>query len=175
MSILSDINKTINDTDLYLWYNEQYIPFVLDHIEDVINLTSQVYGDVNTNWVSIYSAYITDDCLPLYSDKSDCIQWLLDNNKVSYDSHCDLYYTDDFLQESSFLAKQFHYFYEKALSSITPSPPEPELNPSHINWDWALEAMPSYLNNQGEPRPFVLKCDYSKEMSCQVFPVVITT
>ena len=175
MSILSDIDKTLNNTDLYLWYNEQYIPFVLDHIEDVINLTSQVYGNVNAYWVNLYAAYIADDCLPVHIDKSRCIQWLLDNNKVLYDSKRDLYYTDDFLQDSSFMAKQFNYFYEKALSSITPSPPEPDLNPSHINWNWTLETMPNYLNNQGEPRPFVLKCDYSKEMQSVVLPAVITT
>lgn len=172
MSILSDINKTINDTDLYLWYNEQYIPFVLDHIEDVINLTSQVYGDVNMNWVSIYSAYITDDCLPPYIDKFCCIQWLLDNNKVSYDSHNDLYYTYDFLQDSSFLAVQFNYFYKRVVNikaekkSIQKfTPPESEFIPQPIDW--------FETEFKGQHR-FVLKCDYSKELSCNVFPAVIT-
>lgn len=118
MSILSNINKTIDDADMNIWYKQEYIPFVLDHIEDVVNATSNSEGFKYAYWTA-YAVYLPDVCFPKHISKDACMHWLLDNNKITHDSDNDkMYYTDDFLKDSQFMVYHLNRFWTKTIAQV---------------------------------------------------------
>lgn len=155
MSILSDINTTINDTAMMLWYKEEYIPFVIDHIDDIVE-TPPGGGD----WY--YMAYIPLDYHPNDASytRDICIEWLLNNDKirriVSTDDNIDVNYcySSEFLEDSGLIAHIFNAYLLKVMQTA----------------DNRSKNMPYYVDSDSmtdptsRPYTWTMKVDYSNNM-----------
>ena len=163
MSILSDINKVINDTDMLLWYKEEYIPFVIDHIDDIVEIPQSLDS------TCYYMAYIPIDYHP--SDTSctreTCIEWLLNNNKIqriaSVDDTIDgkYCYSGDFLEDSNLFVCIFNAYWLKTLSAV-------DANSKNCkNYYWTIDSMPNLVDTELKPHSWTMKVDYSKSMKSE--------
>ena len=165
MSILSDINTVINDTDMLLWYKEEYIPFVIDHIDDVNHI-----GDLSDG-LCYYLAYIPLDYHPkdVSYTRETCIEWLLNNDKIrciaSTDDNIDgkYCYSGAFLEDSRLINRIFNAYWLKMMS---------------VN-DRRSKNMPYYVDSDSItapdsdscPHTWTMKVDYSKDMKTQLAKV----
>lgn len=162
MSILSDINKVINNTDMLLWYKEEYIPFVIDHIDDIVE-TPQTPADV---WY--YIAYIPIDYHPNDTSctRETCIEWLINNDKirriVSTDDTIDgkYCYSGNFLEDSNLIAHMFNAYWLKIMQTT---------NNCSKNTMWSIDSMPDPASNS--PHTWTMKVDYSKGMKPELAKV----
>lgn len=119
MSILSAINKIINDTDMLLWYKEEYIQFVIDHIDDIIETSHLSEG------VWYYMVYIPLDYHPnnVSCTRETCIEWMLNNDKIRRVVYSDdiidvkYCYSDDFLKDSDLIAHILDAYWLKLMSA----------------------------------------------------------
>ena len=160
MSILSDINKTINDTCMLLWYKEEYIPFVIDHIDDIVEISQSPASDWH------YIAYIPLDYHPndTFCTRETCIEWLLNNNKiqriVSIDDtingkYC---YSCDFLEDSSLMLHFLNNYWMKKMQQAADN------RNCSKNTMWSIDSMPDPTSR---PYTRTMKVDYSKSMNSE--------
>ena len=165
MSILSDINKVINDTDMLLWYKEEYIPFVIDHIDDIVE-TPQTPADV---WY--YIAYIPLDYHPndISCTREKCIEWLLNNNKIrriiSSDDTIDgnYCYSGNFLEDSGLIARMFNAYWLKVMQQAADN--------CSKNKMWSINSMSDVVDMEPVPHSWTMKVDYSKNMKPELAKV----
>lgn len=156
MSVLSDINKTINSTDMLLWYKYEYISFVIDHIDDI----AEISQSPATDWH--YIAYIPSDYHPngVSCTRETCIEWLLNNNKIqliaSIDDTIDgkYCYTYEFLEDSSLMAHIFNAYWSKMMQAA---------DNCSKNTMWTIDSMPE-TTVEHNPHTWTMKADYSKNM-----------
>lgn len=159
MSILSDINKTINDTGMLLWYNEEYIPFVMDHLDDIDEIPYSLRGDD----ICYYLAYIPHDYHPKDSSctRETCIEWLLNNDKirciVSTDDTIDgkYCYSGAFLEDSHLMTHIFNAYWIKLMQSADNC--AKGVNP------YVLKDIDT-RHTKSESFTWTVKVDYSKNM-----------
>lgn len=157
MGILSDINKIINDTDMLIWYNEEYIPFVMNHIDDVVELPHR-----DNDGICYYMAYIPLDYHPKDTSytRETCIEWLLNNDKirciVSTDDTIDgkYCYSGDFLEDSGLISRIFNACWLKMMSAAD--------NRSK-NMMWYVDS-DSITDPTSRPYTWTMKVDYSNNM-----------
>lgn len=165
MSILSDINRTINDTAMLLWYKEEYIPFVIDHINDIVE-TPPGCGVWN------YMAYIPLNYHPndASCNRETCIEWLLNNDKIrrivsTDDTNDGKYcYSSDFLEDSGLIAYMFNAYWAKTMQDIDNC----AKNVNHINY--RLDDIDT-RHTKAEPFTWTVKVDYSKNMKPELAKV----
>jgi hypothetical protein len=164
MSILSDINKTINDADMLLWYKEEYIPFVMDHLDDAVELP---YRD--GDGICYYMAYIPLEYHPkdVSYTRETCIEWLLNNDKirciVSTDDTIDgkYCYSSALLDDSGLISRIFNAYWLKMMSAA----------------DNRSKNMQCYVNSDSvtdpasRPYTWTMKVDYSNNMKPELTKV----
>jgi len=163
MSILSDINKVINDTDMLLWYKDEYIPFVIDHIDDIVE-TPQ-----STDGIWYYMAYIPIDYHPNDASctREMCIEWLLNNDKirriVSTDDTIDgnYCYSGNFLEDSGLVARIFNAYWLKTMQAV---------DNRAKNISYRLDDIDT-RHTKTEPFTWTMKVDYSKNMKPELAKV----
>lgn len=170
MSILSDINKVIKDADMLLWYKEEYIPFVIDHIDDIVE-TPQSPSGVWSADVWYYIAYIPIDYHPndVSCTREMCIEWLLNNDKirriVSTDDTIDgkYCYSGKFLEDSSLIARVFNARWLKLIQSE---------DSCFKDTTWRADSTPDVVYDM-EPNPhcWTMKVDYSNNMKPELSKV----
>lgn len=161
MSILSDINKVINDTDMLLWYKEDYIPFVIDHIDDIVETTQSPGG------ICYYMAYIPLDYHPndVSCTRETCIEWLLNNDKIqrveSIDDAIDgkYCYSGDFLKDSNLFTHIFNACWLKTMYTVDAN------SKNYKNYYWTIDSMPNLVDMELKPHSWTMKVDYSKNMN----------
>lgn len=169
MSILSDINKIINDTDMLLWYNEEYIPFVMDHIDDVVELQCHDnYG------ICYYMVYIPHDYQPKDASctRETCIEWLLNNDKirciVSTDDTIDgkYCYSGAFLEDSRLVARMFNAYWTKLMQQAADNRSKNQIcnMPYYVGSD-------SMTDPTSRPYTWTMKVDYSNNMKPELTKV----
>lgn len=164
-SILTDINKTINDADMLLWYNEEYIPFVMDHLDDIDEIPYSLRGDD----ICYYLAYIPHDYHPKDSSctRETCIEWLLNNDKirciVSTDDTIDgkYCYSGAFLEDSRLISRIFNAYWLKIMSAAD--------NRSK-NMQWYVDS-DSVTDPASRPYAWTMKVDYSNNMKSELSKV----
>lgn len=162
MSILSDINTVINNADLLLWYKEEYIPFVIDHIDDIVETPQFPAG----HWY--YMAYIPLDYHPNNASctREMCIEWLLNNDKIrciaSTDDTIDgkYCYSGDFLQDSGLIAYMFNAYWLKTMSAV---------DANSKNSYWCVDSTPDPASYN--PHTWTMKVDYSSSMKPELAKV----
>ena len=163
MSILSDINKVINDTDMLLWYKEEYIPFVMDHLDDIVEIPQSIMSDD----ICYYLAYIPTDYHSSDSSctRETCIEWLLNNDKirciVSTDDTIDgkYCYSGAFLEDSRLISRIFNAYWLKMMSAAD--------NRSK-NMQWYVD---SVTDPASRPYTWTMKVDYSNNMKPELTKV----
>ena len=166
MSILSDINKVINDTDMLLWYKEEYIPFVIDHIDDIVEFSQTSEYISEDIWY--YMAYIPIDYQPNDASctRDICIEWLLNNDKIrciaSTDDAIDgkYCYSGAFLEDSGLIAHIFNAYWLKVMQTADNYPK---------NTMYTINSMPDTFSNN--PHTWTMKIDYSKSMKPELTKV----
>ena len=171
MSILSDINKTINDTDMLLWYNEEYIPFVVDHIDDVVELQCH-----NKDCIYYYMSYIPLDYHPkdLSCTRESCIEWLLNNDKirciVSTDDNIDgnYCYSGAFLEDSRLIRRIFNANWLKIMQQVAVTDNYPKNTMPHMPYYVDSDSM---TDPTSRPYTWTVKVDYSKDMKPELAKV----
>ena len=164
-SILTDINKTINDADMLLWYNEEYIPFVMDHLDDIVEIPHSIMSDD----IYYYLAYIPLDYHPKDASctRETCIEWLLNNDKirciVSTDDTIDgkYCYSGDFLEDSRLISRIFNAYWLKMMSAAD--------NRSK-NSQWYVDS-DSVTDPASRPYTWTMKVDYSNNMKPELSKV----
>lgn len=163
MSILSDINTTINNTAMLLWYKEEYIPFVIDHIDDIVELPQSLDS------ICYYMAYIPLDYHPndVSCTRDTCIEWLLNNDKIQYIASTDdtidgkYCYSNDFLEDSGLIARIFNAYWIKLMTAA----------------DRRSKNMPYYVDSDSmkdpvsRPYTWTMKVDYSNNMKPELAKV----
>ena len=167
MSILSDINKVINDTDMLLWYKEDYIPFVIDHIDDIVETTQSPGG------ICYYMAYIPLDYHPNDASctREMCIEWLLNNDKirriVSTDDAIDgkYCYSGNFLEDSGLIARMFNAYWFKTMSAVDAN------RNNYKNYYWTIDSIPDLVDMKPNPHSWTMKVNYSKSMKTELAKV----
>ncbi len=169
MSILSDINKIINDTDMLLWYNEEYIPFVMDHIDDVVELPRH-----GIDGICYYMAYIPHDYQPKDASctRETCIEWLLNNDKirciVSTDDNIDgkYCYSGAFLEDSRLVARMFNAYWTKLMQQAADNRSKNQIcnMPYYVGSD-------SMTDPTSRPYTWTMKVDYSNSMKPELTKV----
>lgn len=165
MSILSDINTTINDTAMLLWYKEEYIPFVIDHIDDIVELPQSLDS------ICYYMAYIPLDYHPndASCNREICIEWLLNNDKirriVSTDDTIDgkYCYSSDFLEDSGLIARIFNAYWLKVMQQAADN--------CSKNKMWSINSMPDVVYMEPDPHYWTMKVDYSNNMKPELAKV----
>ena len=163
-SILTDINKTIDAADMHLWYNEEYIPFVMDHIDDVVELPSH-----SIDGICYYMAYIPHDYQPKDSSctRETCIEWLLNNDKirciVSTDDNIDgkYCYSGAFLEDSRLISHIFNAYWLKMMSTA---------DKCSKNMPWYVDS-DSMTDPTSRPYTWTMKVDYSNNMKPELTKV----
>lgn len=164
-SILTDINKTIDAADMHLWYNEEYIPFVMDHLDDIVEIPHSIMSDD----ICYYMAYIPVDYHPKDASctRETCIEWLLNNDKIrriisTDDSINGKYcYSDHFLEDSGLIARVFNAYWLKFMTAP----------------DRRSKNMPYYVDSDSmplepvTPHRWTMKVDYSKDMKPELAKV----
>ena len=169
-SILTDINKTIDAADMHLWYNEEYIPFVMDHIDDIVEIPYSLRGDD----ISYYMAYIPLDYQPKDSSctRETCIEWLLNNDKirciVSTDDNIDgkYCYSGAFLEDSRLISRIFNAYWMKLMQQAADNRSKNQI----CN-------MPYYVDSKvmtdptSRPYTWTMKVDYSNNMKPELTKV----
>lgn len=163
MSILSDINKVINDTDMLLWYKKDYIPFVIDHIDDIVETTQSPGG------ICYYMAYIPLDYHPndVSCTRETCIEWLLNNDKIqrveSTDDAIDgkYCYSGDFLEDSRLITRMFNSYWLKMMSAA---------DNCSKNTMWYVDS-DSMKDPVSRPYTWTMKVDYSNNMKPELAKV----
>ena len=164
-SILTDINKTINDADMLLWYNEEYIPFVMDHLDDIVEIPYSLRSDD----ICYYLAYIPLDYHPKDASctRETCIEWLLNNDKirciVSTDDTIDgkYCYSGAFLEDSRLISRIFNAYWLKIMSAAD--------NRSK-NMQWYVDS-DSMTDPASRPYTWTMKVDYSNNMKPELTKV----
>ena len=164
-SILTDINKTINDADMLLWYNEEYFPFVMDHLDDIVEIPHSIMSDD----ICFYLAYIPLDYHPKDSSctRETCIEWLLNNDKirciVSTDDTIDgkYCYSGAFLEDSRLISRIFYAYWFKIMSAAD--------NRSK-NMQWYVDS-DSMTDPASRPYTWTMKVDYSNNMKSELSKV----
>lgn len=168
MSILSDINTTINDTTMLLWYKEEYIPFVIDHIDDIVEFSQP--SDYRIDGICYYMAYIPIDYHPndVSCTREICIEWLLNNDKirriVSTDDTIDgkYCYSGAFLEDTGLIARMFNAYWLKIMQHAA---------------DNRSKNMPYYVDSDvmtdpaSRPYTWTMKVDYSNNMKPELAKV----
>lgn len=162
-SILTDINKTIDAADMHLWYNEEYIPFVMDHLDDIVEIPHSIMSDD----IYYYMAYIPLDYHPKDSSctRETCIEWLLNNDKirciVSTDDTIDgkYCYSGAFLEDSRLISRIFNAYWLKIMSAAD--------NRSK-NMQWYVD---SVTDPASRPYTWTMKVDYSNNMKPELTKV----
>ena len=164
-SILTDINKTINDADMLLWYNEEYIPFVMDHLDDIVEIPHSIMSDD----ICYYLAYIPLDYHPKDSSctRETCIEWLLNNDKIrciasTHDTIDGKYcYSGAFLEDSRLISRIFNAYWLKMMSAAD--------NRSK-NMQWYVDS-DSVTDPASRPYTWTMKVDYSNNMKPELTKV----
>ena len=164
-SILTDINKTINDADMLLWYKEEYMPFVIDHIDDIVEIPYSLMSDD----IYYYLAYIPLDYHPKDASctRETCIEWLLNNDKirciVSTDDTIDgkYCYSGAFLEDSRLISRIFNAYWLKMMSAAD--------NRSK-NMQWYVDS-DSVTDPASRPYTWTMKVDYSNNMKSELSKV----
>ena len=164
-SILTDINKTINDADMLLWYNEEYIPFVMDHLDDIVEIPHSIMSDD----IYYYMAYIPLDYHPKDSSctRETCIEWLLNNDKirciVSTDDTIDgkYCYSGAFLEDSRLISRIFNAYWLKMMLAA---------NNRSKNMQWYVDS-DSITDPASRPYTWTMKVDYSNNMKSELSKV----
>ena len=164
-SILTDINKTIDAADMHLWYNEEYIPFVMDHLDDIVEIPHSIMSDD----IYYYMAYIPLDYHPKDSSctRETCIEWLLNNDKirciVSTDDTIDgkYCYSGAFLEDSRLISRIFNAYWLKIMSAAD--------NRSK-NMQWYVDS-DSVTDPASRPYTWTMKVDYSNNMKPELTKV----
>ena len=164
-SILTDINKTIDDADMLLWYNEEYIPFVMDHLDDIVEIPYSLRGDD----ICYYLAYIPNDYHPKDSSctRETCIEWLLNNNKIqriaSVDDTIDgkYCYSGAFLEDSRLISRIFNVYWLKMMSAA-------DNRSKNMQWYVDSDSVPDPASR---PYTWTMKVDYSNNMKPELTKV----
>lgn len=167
MSILSDINKIINDTDMLLWYNEEYIPFVMDHLDDIVEIPYSLRGDD----ICYYMAYIPFDYQPkdLSCTRETCIEWLLNNDKIrriaSTDDNIDgkYCYSGAFLEDSRLISRIFNAYWIKIMQQAADNHSKNKM--------WSINSMSDVVDMEPDPHSWTMKVDYSNNMKPELAKV----
>lgn len=162
MSILSDINTTINDTAMLLWYKKEYIPFVIDHIDDIVELPQSLDS------ICYYMAYIPLDYHPndVSCTREKCIEWLLNNDKIQHIASADdtidgkYCYSNDFLEDSSLITYIFNAYWLKMMQAA---------DNCSKNTMWSIDSMPDPFSHN--PHTWTMKVDYSNNMKPELTKV----
>lgn len=162
MSILSDINTTINDTAMLLWYKKEYIPFVIDHIDDIVELPQSLDS------ICYYMAYIPLDYHPndVSCTREKCIEWLLNNDKIQYIASADdtidgkYCYSNDFLEDSNLITYIFNAYWLKMMQAA---------DNCSKNTMWSIDSMPDPFSHN--PHTWTMKVDYSNNMKPELTKV----
>lgn len=188
MGILSDVNTTIKSSDMLMWYNEEYIPFILEHLDDVIEMEMASHSALTT--ATRYIAYIPAECISNDPDYcyDDYVNWLLNNNKILHicandDKYRGMYcYSDEFLSESGLFAHKFNKYFWDSMNHMHANDNQPK-NLNHMYADDNQSKNSNFLysipdisradssKKQFEPSRFVVKVDYSSSMQYS-FPFV---
>ena len=164
-SILTDINKTIDAADMHLWYNEEYIPFVMDHLDDIVEIPHSIMSDDSYyNLAYIPLDYHTKDSS---CTRETCIEWLLNNDKirriVSTDDTIDgkYCYSGAFLEDSRLISRIFNAYWLKIMSAAD--------NRSK-NSQWYVDS-DSVTDPTSRPYAWTMKVDYSNNMKSELSKV----
>lgn len=153
MSILSDINTTINDTTMLLWYKEEYIPFVIDHIDDIVEV-------LPSGGFWYYMAYIPLDYHPndISCTREICVEWLLNNDKIrcvetTDDTIAGKYcYSGNFLEDSGLIAHVFNTYLLKTIQDA-------DNYFKNTMWYADSDSMTDLFSNK--PYTWTMKVDYA--------------
>lgn len=175
MGILSDVNTTIKSSDMLMWYNDEYIPFILEHLDDVIEMEMASHRALTTN--TRYIAYIPVECIS--NDPDYCydeyVNWLLNNNKILHicttdDKYRGMYcYSDEFLSESGLLAHKFNKYFWDSMNHMYAN--DNQSKNSNFLYSIPDISHADSSKKQFEPSRYVVKVDYSSSMQYS-FPLV---